>query len=372
MLYTEYGKTGKQVSQVGFGGMRFDTDRDQEENAELVRYANLKGINYFDTAPGYCNDQSEDIFGLAFQDMPADYWVATKGMPVNFDTADKARSAVEKSLKRLGVEKINFYHIWCLRKMEHYHLAMQPGGQFEGLKKCQEEGLIDHITFSSHQPGEQIRSILDEGYMDGVLLGMNILNFPYRWAGVKAAWESGCGTVAMNPLAGGMIPKNEDKFDFLSMNENETPTEAALRFTVSCQYLDIALVGFTDKEHVDSACAVADRCTPFSDNDLEEIQKHLSSNMNEICTACGYCDGCPQNIPIPAYMQFYNSKQMFGTSDEQMKKSLNGERDWGMLAARQADAGDCVECKICEEKCTQNINIIDRLKEIAEWEKDLD
>jgi len=39
------------------------------------------------------------------------------GTPTDFDTADKAIAAVKKSLARLGVAKIDFYHIWCLRKM---------------------------------------------------------------------------------------------------------------------------------------------------------------------------------------------------------------------------------------------------------------
>jgi aryl-alcohol dehydrogenase-like predicted oxidoreductase len=65
MLYSEYGKTGAKVSAVGFGGMRFDTSRSNEENAQLLLYAQSKGINFFDTAPGYCNDMSEDIFGIA-------------------------------------------------------------------------------------------------------------------------------------------------------------------------------------------------------------------------------------------------------------------------------------------------------------------
>jgi predicted aldo/keto reductase-like oxidoreductase len=80
MRYATYGKTGKRVSVIGFGGMRFDTGLSQDENAELVRYASSKGINYFDTAPGYCGDQSEDIYGLAFQDMPGEFFVSTKGM----------------------------------------------------------------------------------------------------------------------------------------------------------------------------------------------------------------------------------------------------------------------------------------------------
>ncbi len=73
MRYVEYGKTGKKVSVVGFGGMRFDLNKSNEENAELLKYANAKGINYFDTAPGYCKDRSEDIFGIALQDMPKDF-----------------------------------------------------------------------------------------------------------------------------------------------------------------------------------------------------------------------------------------------------------------------------------------------------------
>ena len=69
MIYKQYGRTGKRVSAVGFGGMRFDLERPQEENAELLLYAQSKGINYFDTAPGYCQDQSEEIFGIALRQM---------------------------------------------------------------------------------------------------------------------------------------------------------------------------------------------------------------------------------------------------------------------------------------------------------------
>ncbi|WP_211724917.1 hypothetical protein, partial [Klebsiella pneumoniae] len=64
------------------------------------------------------------------------------------DTSEKAIAAVKKSIERLGVSKINFYHVWNIRKMEHYELAMRRGGQDEGLLKCKEEGLIDHIVFA--------------------------------------------------------------------------------------------------------------------------------------------------------------------------------------------------------------------------------
>ncbi len=367
MKYTQYGKTGKQVSVVGFGGMRFDAAKSNEENAELVRYAASCGITYFDTAPGYCRDTSEDIFGIAFRDMPPDSLVSTKGMPTNFDTADKARDAVRRSLDRLGVDKIHFYHVWCLRKMAHYELAVQSGGQYEGLLRCQQEGLIDHICVSTHQRGPQVAQILANAEFEGVLLGVNILNFPYRWDGLMAARERGCGVVAMNPLAGGAIPRHAEQLPFLARN-GETPVEAALRFNIGCPAITITLCGFTTREHVDAACRVADTAEAMTDAEVASLRTHLGSNLDQVCTGCGYCRDCPRQIPIPGYMQFYNDKVMFGKSDEGMRKSLNGARNWGMIVERPADAGACIECGKCEEACTQHLPIVERLSEIAAWE----
>ncbi len=370
MIYNEYGNTGKHVSVVGFGGMRFDINKSNEENAELVKYAYSKGINYFDTAPGYCDDKSESIFGLALKEIRGNYVVSTKGMPVKFDTAEKARDAVKMSLEKLGVEKIDFYHVWCLRKMDHYRLAMKPGGQYEGLLQCKEEGLIDHIVFSSHQPGSEIKEILDEGKMDGVLLGVNILNFPYRWDGVQYAYEKGYGVVAMNPLGGGMIPKHEKELSFIA-EEEETPTEAALRFAISCPEITVALNGFTTKEHIDMACKIANSAKPFTSGELNRIKDKLGKTIDSACTACGYCWDCPKDIPIPAYMQHYNEKIIFGKSDEEIKQIIKGSHGWGLLAAKEGRAKDCIECGNCEDSCTQHLPIIDRLEEIARWEEDI-
>lgn len=70
MQYREYGKTGKKVSVVGMGGMRFRqadyADGNLDRCAAVVHRAFERGINYFDTAPGYCDDKSEAIFGRAF------------------------------------------------------------------------------------------------------------------------------------------------------------------------------------------------------------------------------------------------------------------------------------------------------------------
>lgn len=374
MNYSEYGTTRAKVSAVGFGGMRFDIEKSDEENAALLRYAFDKGINYFDTAPSYCEDKSEDIFGIAIRDM-ADlrdkFYVSTKGMPTSNDTADKARAAVEKSMKRLSVDKIDFYHVWCLRKMEHYDLAMKKGGQYEGLLKCKEEGLIDNIVVSSHMPGSDIAALMSKGEFAGVLMGLNILNFMYRWDGVEAANKGNYGVVAMNPLSGGLIPQHEKEFSFLA-REGETATEAALRFIISCPQINIALIGFTTKEHIDTACRIADAAEPFTQEDIARVKRNVSENMNSLCTGCGYCRGvCPKDIPVPNYMQYYNDKPLFGKTDKEMVEKLKFEREWGMLVERMGQASDCTGCQKCQDLCTQHLDIIARLAEVAQWSKDI-
>ena len=371
MIYSEYGKTGLKVSAVGFGGMQFDKDKSNRENAQLLQYAYDKGINYFDTAPNYCNDTSEDIFGIAIKQMSSfrdKFYVSTKGMPTEFDTAKKAEDAVKKSLKRLKADYIDFYHVWCIRSMDQYHLAMKPGGQYEGLLKLKEQGLIRNIVVSTHLRGEEVQAIVAEDHFEGVLLGVNILNFMFRFKGVKAAHDANWGTVAMNPLSGGMIPKFENELGFLA-SEGETPTEAAIRFCVASPEITVALVGFTTKEHIDTACRIADNCKPMTAADLERIKANVTGNMDSICTGCGYCMGtCPENIPVANYMQVYNEKAMFRKSEEEMLNLAAFSHKFGLLVDKPANAKDCIECAACEEACTQHLDIINRLAELAEWE----
>lgn len=76
MIYKKnYGQTGKKVSSIGFGGMRFPNDCSIEEGAMVVRRASQLGINYFDTAPFYCENRSEDMMGEAFRDMPNPFFL---------------------------------------------------------------------------------------------------------------------------------------------------------------------------------------------------------------------------------------------------------------------------------------------------------
>jgi aryl-alcohol dehydrogenase-like predicted oxidoreductase len=128
MLYKKYGNTGLEVSAIGMGCMRYDEQDvlagNFEKCAELPLYALENGINYFDTAPFYCHDKSETITGIALSQVNRKkYFVSSKA---NLGTTGKVvnagtfRSRLETTLKRLKVDYLDIYHLWCMLSLEAY------------------------------------------------------------------------------------------------------------------------------------------------------------------------------------------------------------------------------------------------------------
>jgi len=363
VIYKPYGKTGKQVSALGFGGMRFrreDYNRNPEICAEIVRRANRLGINYFDTAPFYCDSRSEEIFGLAFKDMPNPFYVSTKSGISNDPNADAVRRRLEKSLKIMGVDKINFFHMWCILNLEQYKKVIAPGGPYEGALKAKEEGLVDHICVSTHCSGPEIKQIVEEGYFEGITLGYNIINFPFRQEGLKAASAHGLGVATMNPLGGGLIPQKADYFSFLSDQPGEPVIATALRFNVAHPEISTVLVGIETMAQLEQAGKILREIPPLTPEKKNAVRKKISAKMDRLCTGCGYCEVCPREVPVSRFMQAYNINIL--QNKEKARNTLANH--WG-IPSDKADA--CIACGRCEEKCTQHLPIIDRLKEIVDW-----
>ena len=364
MLYKEYGNTGKKVSAIGMGGMRFKKedylDGDYEKCAEIVKCAYQNGVNYFDTAPGYCDDKSELILGAAFRQMKGTFYVSTKCGLWNAKTADDARRMLEQFLKRLNVERITFYHMWNMKTMDDYYEYMKKGGIYEGAKKAQEEGLIEHLCFSTHMPGEDIATVAQSGAFDGVTLGYNALNFAYRQKGVDACHACGMGVVTMNPLGGGIIPQHPEYFSFINQSSGDSLAVAALKFIVAQKEITVALNGTASVQEMKEGVLAAENVRPSTKRDLDEMKKNLTGKLNELCTGCGYCNECPVGVPIPRLMDGYNDYILSGRKESIESRMRN---HWGLGIQ---SAADCIKCGKCEKLCTQKLPIIRRLGEISD------
>lgn len=361
MLYKEYGKTGKKVSVIGFGGMRFLKEYSIHDSAQVVRRANELGINYFDTAPTYCDDTSEEIFGEASKDMPHPFYVSTKSMLRMDPTADDVRRRIEKSLKRLGVDRITFYHMWCILDLNQYRRVISPGGPYEGALKAKEEGLIEHIVCSTHCNGSEIEIMVDEGYFEGFTIGYNIINFPFREQGLKAAYNKGYGVATMNPLGGGVIPQNPQYFEYIKEREDQSVAEAAIRFNAAHKEISVVLAGMGTIQEVEQNVAAVDGLYDITDEKLVQMKKKINMGMNSLCTGCNYCVDCPEGIDVSKYMDAYNYK-ILGRPDKAILNRLKNQ--WNMPLNKQSAIHRCIACGRCEEVCTQRLPIIERLNYI--------
>jgi predicted aldo/keto reductase-like oxidoreductase len=355
MLYRPYGRTGEQVSVISAGGMRFANPQDIDANAEVLLHAYRAGVNYFDTAPMYCADKSEEIVGSAVRQMKkGTFYVATKS---NSEDPAKLRAEIERSLKRLGVERIDFFHIWCILSMEGWR---KRAAALKAAQQARSEGLIRHLVVSTHLAGDEVGQMLEEGHFEGVTMGYSAINFPYRRQGVETARRMNLGVVAMNPLGGGLIPRNAERFAFLRSPADKSTTQAALRFVISTPGLTSALVGFTTKEHVDEAVAALDGFVPYGEEHFARLQEQILAAFDELCTGCGYCLPCPEGLAIPKLMDAYNQKLLNTGEGDHIGNRLKWH--WGVPPE---SAGGCSLCGQCEDKCTQHLPIRERMKEIA-------
>ncbi len=358
MIYREYGKTGKKVSILGFGGMRFKSIDNVDECVQMMIDAADAGVNYFDTAPAYMKTKSEKVFGEAFMEFKMrgiPFYSATK----TFKTDEYSiRKEIDEQLKRMKIDFIDFYHVWCITTPEDWR-GRKKAGVIQCFRKLRDEGIIGHICVSSHLIGNQIRELLMENVFEGVLFGYSVYNFNIRQAAFDAIRKHRLGCTVMNPLGGGIIPQHPHLFEFIKKNREETVVEAALRFIFSHEEINTALVGFGNREEVRQAIRAVDGYKKMSQEDMIRIKKHLSDSFADLCTGCQYCNECPEGIPIPKLMDAYNQKKLY-QREEAILERLKWY--WGIPTE---DAERCVDCELCEELCTQHLPIMSRLKEIA-------
>jgi predicted aldo/keto reductase-like oxidoreductase len=358
MIYRTYGKTDKEISILGFGGMRFQNVNNRDECVRMMLDAAEAGVNYFDTAPGYMGTRSEQVFGEAFDELRRrgiPFYCATK----TFKADERSiRGELDQQLKRLRVDRIDFYHVWCITTLEDWE-GRKGSGVLEAFRKLKAEGLIGHICVSSHLIGDRIRSLLMENVFEGVTFGFSAYNFNIRQAAFDAVKKYGLGCVVMNPLGGGIIPQNPGKFEFIKTRSEESVVEAALRFIFSHEEINTALVGFGNRAEVAEAVKAVEGYRRIGGSEIRRIMTQISGAFAHLCTGCRYCDECPESIPIPKFMDAYNHKLLYGGESELLDR-LKWHWD---IPANLAER--CVECGLCEELCTQHLPIMERMKEIT-------
>src|SRR5438552_16865940 len=113
MEFRTIGKNGPKVSRIGMGVWQAsDLWRgDDEQIVRAISRSHELGLNLVDTAEAYGNGHSEQVGGRALPDIGRDdFGVATKVHGANLRYAE-LQSAAAVSMKRVGVNEIDLYHV---------------------------------------------------------------------------------------------------------------------------------------------------------------------------------------------------------------------------------------------------------------------
>ena len=371
MLYRDFGKTGEKISAIGFGCMRFpeleiDGKKvvDTEKTDEMIRAAYEGGINYFDTAPYYCNSNSEAALGRGVKAFREKVLLSSKFPTEVAKKPGDFRRQLETTLTRLDTPYLDFYHFWGISKDKFDNIIMAQN-LLEDARKATEEGLIRHISFSFHDAPSSIKHIIDCSEaagvpMESMLVQYNLLDRSNEEM-LAYAHEKGLGTVAMGPVGGGRLAAPTQLYSKLTGKDSLPTYELAFKFCLGNPNLSCALSGMQTLDMVQKNMAIASADTGFSEEEwkiLGESMEQLKKFSELYCTGCKYCQPCPAGIEIPRIFNMFTYHNVYGLTDH-AKYMFN---DYCKNDGKLSDA--CLNCGFCERKCPQHLKIREELKKV--------
>lgn len=367
MKYSNWYERGIETSKLGFGCMRFTTHDgivDKEKAIELVRYAYLNGVTYFDTAYVYLGGQSEPTLGEALSIYPrSSFYLATKFSFWSVTTEGEMDKLINEQLANLKTDYIDFYLIHAMNKdrfeyMKKYHIL-------DKVKQWKEEGKIRHIGFSFHDDYDTFINILNYYDWEFCQIQFNYIDYTIQ-QGIKGYEElvkREIPIIVMEPLKGGLLTNyNPTIARSLTDYNNDSLTKWALRWVLSKKGVMTLLSGMNEMSQLEENLEITSNFVPLTEEEfglVDEAAKKLNSVQVVGCTGCKYCMPCPKLVNIPGNLKLLNQYEMY-------RNKGNISYMYSLLERENASALNCVKCGACVKKCPQHINIPEFLERVRE------
>jgi len=299
MNYRTLGKTGLQVSEVGYGAWGIGKSNwigaSDDESAKALNKAVDLGLNFIDTALAYGEGHSERLVGQVIKDRSETIYVATKippkdgrwpaqpGVPAaKTFPAQHVVACTEKSLKNLGVEAIDVqqFHVWSDEWVNR-------GDWLGAVQKLKEQGKIKFfgVSINDFQP-ENATELIQTGVVDSVQVIYNIFEQSPEDRLFRICEHHQVGVIVRvaldeGGLTGKITPDTEfEANDFRSRYFRghrkqqvydrvqkiasdlaitlDQMAETALRFTLSHRAVSTVIPGMRSVRNVDRNCRLAD------------------------------------------------------------------------------------------------------------------
>ena len=330
MEYRVLGKTGLNISRLGFGGIPIQRI-DAAGTKVLVHQLMEAGVNYIDTARGYT--VSEAYLGEALEGIREHFVLATKSMARTKDAMEKD---IETSLRNLRTNYIDLYQVHN-PSMEQLDTVVAEGGALEALFEARAAGKIGHIGLTAHSK-EVFERALTLDWVETIMFPYNIVE-THGEALIRACAEQNIGFIDMKPLAGGAI---ED-------------AALAMRFVTSNPDVTVVIPGMAEAQELEQNLEAVNRTEPLTEEEKAQMQSVRDALGTQFCRRCNYCAPCSQGINIPGVFLMEGYLLRYGLAD------------WakGRYDAMAVKASSCVQCGVCETRCPYHLPIREMMKKAA-------
>jgi aryl-alcohol dehydrogenase-like predicted oxidoreductase len=314
MRYRTLGKTGLEVSELGFGAWGIGgtgwIGAEDEESLRALRLAIEHGVNFLDTAYAYGDGHSERLVGIAVRGAADPVYVATKVPPKNMQwpaqpglrpeevfPADWIVACTESSLQNLGVETIDVQqlHVWSDE-------WIGQGDWLDAIERMKREGKIRFfgVSINDHEPENAIR-LVESGVVDTVQVIYNIFDQSPEDALFAAVETARVGVIVRVPLDEGALtgsvrpettfPEGDFRNGYFAGQrkrevwervqaiardldvEVERLAEIALRFCLSHPTVNVVIPGMRSTRNVERNVRAAS-AGPLGESRLTTLRRH--------------------------------------------------------------------------------------------------
>ena len=372
MMYRDFQDV--KLSALGMGAMRLpvvdgdDSKIDEAAAFAMVDEAMARGVNYYDSAWGYHNGNSELVMGKALARHPREkFYLATKFPGYDLSNMGKVKEIFEKQLEKCQVEYFDFYlfHNVCEMNIDAY---LDPKyGTYDYLLAQKKNGRIRHLGFSAHGDYDVMKRFL-EAYgkdMEFCQIQLNYLDWDFQDAKRKVElldqWN--IPVWVMEPLRGGKLASlaPEDEAKLKALRPDEGIPAWAFRYLQSIPSVVVTLSGMSNMEQMKDNIATFETDKPLNETELETLHAIAQGMVKKIvlpCTACHYCTShCPQGLDIPNLLSLYN-EHCFTQGGFIAPMALSA-----IPADKQPSA--CIGCRSCEAVCPQGIKISEAMADFT-------
>lgn len=394
--------TGREVSLLGYGCMRFPTYEsdeldnrgrkikaiDMKKSQALIDHAMKNGVNHFDTAWNYHREQSATAIGQMLKKYPRESFTLANKMPGWLITSpEKAQELFDEQLRRCDVEYFDYYLCHAISTKEGYDKPYEEFGGYDVLAKEKENGRIKRLGFSFHGDKELFKYILNKRPWDFVLLQINYIDWVDQEAEAlyNELVKRGIQCMVMEPLKGGALASltTDANQILLDAAPDKSIASWAFRYVGSLPNVLTVLSGMTEMEHLKDNLETFTDFKPLTDEERSVLDKAIAEYRRypQIgCTACKYCMPCRYGVDIPSVFEAYNKcikesniPDMNGPQDDKFNKKKRAFlATYYNTVPEGARADRCIGCGACKTHCPQKLDVPELMLKMKQMVKELE